>query len=272
MKLPSLLLLVALCGCVAASPRSHALNPLGWPGHGIEATGRLAADSEVPLVQELGRVLVGAGELLDAPALLVEGLITGSGDRLVGGGELLVVGVGETTTAALNLPFCVFVAAHVDLGREADAINGALAWTEQPATADTLFPVGTRVRASGRNLIWSCPGRAEVLQRAEGSLQFYLTLLASGDSFVAQERSWGFVVPSVGEWNDRSDRQRTLTTMHEFWHQQKQMRDMFLGWTTLYWPAYLASFLRHGWYGHWAETGPSGAQKVEQALREWSRK
>ncbi len=25
-----------------------------------------------------------------------------------------------------------------------------------------------------------------------------------------------------------------------------------------------------GWYGHWAETGPNGAQNVDLALREWN--
>ena len=270
--LPSLLLLalahVALPACVTTAPRSDARNPLGWPGHGVEALGHAAADSELPLIQETGRLLASLGGLLDAPALLVEGIATLSVDDLVGGLEMLVVGAGETVTSAVNVPLFVFVGRHVDLGREAAGIELALAYAASNGTP--LVPAGTTVRASGRNLVWDVPGRGEVLQRAEGSLPFRAMLLLSPAPYVAMERSWGFVVPDVDAWDARPARARVETTIHEFWHQLHQMRDDFLGWTVLYWPAYSTTFLFTGWNGHWAETGPDGAANVDRALREWN--
>lgn len=260
-------IVIGLTSCVSTAPRSNEWNPLGWPGHGVERVGHAAADSEVVLVQEVGRLLASVGELLDGPALLVEGLGTLCVPKTIGGLELLVVGAGETVTSAINLPLAIFVGRHVDLARDAAAIREALAYVEQEKIV--LFPAGTAVRASGRNLIWSVPGRGDVIQRAEGSLPFAGMLLLSPERFVAMERSWGFVVPDVAEWDARSARSRAITTMHEFWHQHVQMRDSFLGWTTLYWPAYSGTFLFTGWNGHWAETGSSGAVNVDRALRDW---
>ena len=60
------------------------------------------------------------------------------------------------------------------------------------------------------------------------------------------------------------------TTIHEFYHQEQQMRRWFRGWTVAYWPAYAWSFALHGWNGHWAEVeGGNAAGVVDRGLRKW---
>jgi len=265
--------------CATTSPRSHPLNPLGWPSKGLLALGQWAADSELLLIRETGRVLWSVGELIDAPALLVEGVTTLSGDKIAGSGKLLVVGTSGTLTAAINLPLFMSGGRNVDIGREADDVNSALAYIEQlPQEAwrlgpdddrASIFPVGTRVRASGKNLVWRFPDGAEVLQTAEESHVFRLALNATGEHYRAQERSWGMVVPFPDEWEQLPPRFRAATVIHEFYHQFEQIRETFLGWSTLYWPAYGVDFAAGGWHGHWAEEGSSGAAAVDRALRGW---
>jgi len=264
---------LTLGACSAGRIHPLAADPLGWPAHMLSDGGFALEDSEVPIAAEVGALVARAGRLLESPALLVEGVLTMDAARLGESVEALVGGVGETLTAAINVPFSLVIGPRIDLGRDADLINDALAALDEVdlGEARELLPAGTRVRASGRNLIWDIPGRGDVLQRAEGSWLFYaLTSLPGQERFIAQERSWGFVVPDRSVWDAYSDRQRAVTTMHEMWHQFGQIETMFGGWSLAYWPAYHASFMTSGWGGHWAETGPRGAATIERALRFWN--
>jgi hypothetical protein len=266
------------CSCAATAPRSHALNPLGWPSKGLLALGRAAADSELLLLRETGRLLHSVGELVDAPALLVEGVTTLSGDKIAGSGKLLVVGTGGTVTAAVNLPFFMTGGRTLDIGKEADRVNDALAFIERaPPTVwrhgpeddrTAIFPRGTRVRASGKNLVWCFPDGAEILQSAEQSHVFRLTLEVTGERYVAQERSWGMVVPYPEQWQQLDARARVITVIHEFYHQLLQLRESFLGWSTAYWPAYGYSYAVDGYGEHWAEAD-AGASTIDRALSDW---
>ena len=89
--------------------------------------------------------------------------------------------------------------------------------------------------------------------------------------FPAQERSWGFVVRSRPSWDRYPPQLRAETICHEFYHQQMQMRDWLMGWTTVYWPAYMVTFAFTGWHGHWAEMqGTHAAGIVDRALHHWT--
>ena len=278
--LPACLLLSACAGL----PRdSHVLNPAGWPSKGLSFVGRHAADSGWPVVREVGRLFGAVGELADAPAMFVEGLVTADADRLLGSGEHLVVGTGSTLTAAWNVPFFVIPGRNVALARDVELVNEALEYMEglpparyrygpdDPRTF--VFPKGTRARASGQNLIYTIPGHGEVIQACEENLAWNALQWTFGTHFPAQERSWGFVVDTREEWNARNPRFRAETILHELYHQHMQMRDWLLGWTTVYWPAYMATFPFTGWHGHWAEMGgPHDAGAVDRALRTWIRR
>jgi len=257
-------MLVLTGACAATSPRSHAFNPLGWPSKGLLALGEVAADSELLLLRETGRLLYAVGELVDTPALLAEGVATLSGDKIAGSGKLLVVGTGGRT---------------LDIGRLAPRINAALVYIEglppEAWRADSqdhrrwIFPPGTRVRASGKNLVWRFADGAELLQTAEESHVFRLVTEIGGTTqYVAQERTWGLVVPDPERWERMEERERAVTVVHEFYHQHLQLREGLLGWSTAYWPAYGASYAFAGYDRHWAEAG-TGAKTIERALRGW---
>ena len=112
-----------------------------------------------------------------------------------------------------------------------------------------------------------------MIQACEANTLWNAVQWTVGTSFPAQERSWGFVVDSRSEWRGIPPRRRAATILHEFYHQQMQMRDWLLGWTVIYWPAYMATFPFTGWRGHWAEMGgPHDAGAVDRALRTWIRR
>ncbi|MCA8973484.1 MAG: hypothetical protein KDC98_02125 [Planctomycetes bacterium] len=272
-------LLLTSCGTLPLG--SHPYNPIGWPAKGLQAVGFWCADTGVPLVRETGRLLHAAGELFDAPALLVEGIVTFDGGDLLGSGQHLLVGTGSTITAAWNVPFFLVPGGNVDLGRDVELVNAALAHIEQLPPQSWrfdgedprpfVFPKGTRARASGCNLIFSMPGHGEVLQAAEANLVWHGLQWMAGTHFPAQERSWGFVVGSCDRWDDLAPRFRAKTILHELYHQQMQMRDWLQGWTLVYWPAYMMTFPFTGWHDHWAEMGgPHDAGAVDRALSSWS--
>lgn len=269
-----------LSSCAGLSRASHDLNPIGWPAKAFTFVGTAGADSGIPLVREVGRWVGAAGELIDAPALFVEGLVTLNGKDLVGAGEHVVVGVGATVTATWNLPFFLMPGTNIDLARDVDLVNAALAYmeTRDPKlyrqSADDprtfAFPKGTRARASGKNLIYTIPGYGEVIQACESSLLWHALQAMGGTNFPAQERSWGFVVRTDAKWSSIRPRFRAETILHELYHQHMQMRDWLLGWSTVYWPAYLSVFPFTGWHDHWAEMGgPHDAGIVDRALRTW---
>lgn len=270
-----------LAACSGMPRTSHPYNPLGWPAKAFGWVGSAAADSGWPLVRETGRLLGAIGELAESPALLVEGVVTLDGARLGGAGTQLVVGTGSTLTAAWNAPFFVMPGGNIDLARDVDLVNAALAQLERtppaawrigrddPRTA--IFPRGTRARASGQNLVYTVPGFGDVLQAAEANQLWNFLQWSADVDFPAQERSWGFVVRSGARWDHLTPRQRATTILHEFYHQHMQMRRWLLGWTTVYWPAYMTTFPFSGWRDHWAEMGgPHAAGVVERALAAWS--
>jgi hypothetical protein len=243
--------------------------------------GFAGADSELPLLREGGRLLYALGDLADAPAVFLEGLFTANARETAGGAEKLVAGTGGTITAALNLPFFFVTGPTLDLGKDADRVNEALAVLERPerkrfwqrgnVDQEWIFPPGTRVRASGRNLIWTIPGRGDVIQAGEWSPLFWAAETVAGTSFMAQERSWGMIVRDRAHWDARGERGRAETAIHEFYHQYVQIRGRFHGWSTLYWPAYGVAFPFGGWNAHWAErTGRTPASVVDAGLAEWS--
>ena len=281
--------LVSICGmllplsCAGLPHASHNLNPLGWPAKSLQWAGHHGADTGVPLARELGRLVGAVGELADAPALLVEGLATGHTGRLLSAGEHCIAGAGSTITAAWNLPFFLVPGANVDIARDVELVNEALEYMESlpPARFRSgphdprmfVFPRGTRARASGEKLIYSIPGRGEVIQSAEGNLLWHALQELAGSNFVAQERSWGFVVGTESGWLAHASRFRAMTILHELYHQHMQMRGWLLGWTLVYWPAYNLTFPFTGWRDHWAEMGgPHDAGAVDRALRTWVRR
>lgn len=276
----ALLFLGFLGACGSLPQESRSWNVVGFPAKGLSFVGFQAADSGLPILREVGRLLQATGELADAPALCLEGILGADGGRLVAAGEHLVVGSGSSLTAAWNVPFFWVPGRNIDLASDVGLVNQALAYVETlPAevwhTAEdddrtTLFPIGTRARASRRNLIFEVPGRGEVLQVADGNSLWSGLQTLTGTNFPAQERSWGFIVRDRSRWNSLWERQRAKTILHEFYHQEMQMRRQFLGWTTLYWPAYMATFPFIGWDGHWAEmNGPNAAGAVDRALANW---
>jgi hypothetical protein len=276
------LLLLWCAACNSAPRQSHAYNPLGWPAKAMAWVGHAGADSGWPLLRETGRLLFALGEVAEGPALAVEGLALLDGQRLGGAAQQVVVGTGATLTAAWNLPFCVMPGGNLDLGRDAELVNAALvqiehtppgAWRIDPDDPrTTIFPTGTRVRASGQNLVYTIPGHGEVLQAAEANRVWDFLQWTVDTDFPAQERSWGFVARSGADWDRLVPRQRAATILHEFYHQHQQMRRWLLGWTCLYWPAYLATFPFTGWHDHWAEMGgPHAAGVVDRALAAWVR-
>ena len=271
--------LLLLGGCMGLEPQSHGANPVGWPAK-ILGLGQEAADSETPLYRELGRTAAAAGDLLESPALLVEGVLTFDGDKLLGSGEKLLTGTGGTLTAVINAPFFLVTSENIDLGEEAVLVNDALAHIEsvdpavwqgpRDASRRSVFPPGTRVRASGRNLIWTIPGDGEVGQSAEVSPALALALGITGMAHVAQARTWGFVVGDHHRWRQCDPRLRAVIIIHEFFHQHLQIRQGFQSWSALYWPAYVIGAISGDDSEHWAEMGgPDGAYVVNRALEGW---
>jgi len=277
----ALLLVLAsvVSGCMGLEPESHGTNPLGWPAKAL-SIGHHAADSEIPLYREVGRTALAFGDLLESPPLLLEGVVTFDGDKILGSSHKLLVGTGGSIAALINVPFSFVIGGNIDLGRDVDLVNDALEHMDEadPATwrvsssdeRTGIYPRGTRVEASGKNLIWKIPGVGDVVQSAEISPALSIGLGITGMAHVAQARTWGFVVGSRHKWRLCSPRLRTTIIIHEFYHQHMQIRSDFQGWAMLYWPAYGAGTITAGDDDHWAETGsPAGAYVVNRALREW---
>ena len=275
-----LLFCLLFVGCAGLPHQSHPYNPLGWPAKLLSGVGFLAADTGLPVVRETGRLLQAVGDLSESPALLVEGVVTADVDKVGGGARRALVGTGSVITAGWNLPFFVVPGRNIDLGRDAEIVNEALAymetlpveaWRFHPGdTRTSIFPPGTRVRASGENLVYSVPGAGEILQAAEGNALWDFSQWAVGTNFPAQERSWGFIVRNRERWDSFSPQWRAETILHEFYHQHMQMREWLQGWTVVYWPAYLATFPFTGWSGHWAEMASGhAAGVVDRALSGW---
>ncbi len=223
----------------------------------------------------------GVGELLEAPALLLEGVFDLRRRTLRDGFAKLAIGTGRTVTGAVNLPFFLVTGPDVDLGRDVDAVNDALAYMERLTPEQwryhpdderaAVFARGMRARASGANLVFGIPGEGDFVQAAEQSPAFWMLQVAAGTNFNVQERSWGFVVASRSRWDQRGPRRRAITILHELYHQHMQMRRRFVGWSLAYWIAYDAAYPFTGWDGHWAEVeGPHAAFAVNAALRDWT--
>jgi len=277
--LAAALLIVSLAGCHGLEPKSHGANPFGWPAKTL-ALGAVAADSELPLYRELGRVASASGDLLESPALLVEGIVTLDRADLTASVEKLVAGTGGTLTALINVPFFFATGGNVDLGRDEAIVNEALAWIESVDPAawrlpdaenrEHIYPTGTRVEASGRNLIWHVPGEGTIVQSAEISPTLAIGLGLTGMAHVAQARTWGFVVGDRHKWEQCSPRLRAVIIVHEFFHQHRQIRHDFHAWSLLYWPAYAVGAISDDAEEHWAENGgPDGAYVVNHALASW---
>lgn len=282
MKRLAPVLAFALSGCLAAPPGPAAdpWNPVGWPSAIVYGAGRITAESGAPFMREIGRLLLALSDLLQAPALAVEAVGHLSPERARDAGEKLVVGTGGTVTASLNAPFFFVTGRNVDIARDADLVNSALAWMETVPPdrwrtsprdrREFLFPKGTRVRASGQGLVWTIPEVGELVQSCEASPVFDTVLELAGEDYSAQERTWGFIVPVADDWDALDPRSRAETIVHEFYHQFWHLRGWFAGWSVVYWPAYGWTYLRKGWMGHWAEaSGPRGAFAVDQALVGW---
>ena len=116
MRIPVALILTCgllLASCNGLESRSHVANPLGWPSKALHAAGFSAADSQLPLLRESGRLLCAVADLVDSPALLLESTVTLDAGRIKASTAKLAVGTGGTLTAALNLPFFFVVARSV---------------------------------------------------------------------------------------------------------------------------------------------------------------
>ncbi|MFN0058561.1 MAG: hypothetical protein ACKVX7_08920 [Planctomycetota bacterium] len=243
-----------------------ACDPLALPAFGLEWVASRATETSLPLVRETGRLVGASATLLRAPPLFVESLVTLDAGRGVGAMESLCAGTGGIATATWNVPFFWLPGRSIDLARDVEGVNSALTHLEQHAA---VFPPGTRARAAGKLLVYDLPGYGQIHQAAESNAIWAFLQYVSGTEFVAQERSWGFVVDSRATWDARPDRTRTVTILHELFHQHAQMRERFHGWTAIYWPSYIATFLFTGWDEHWAETGSNGATRVDEGLRTW---
>ncbi|MEM7164712.1 MAG: hypothetical protein AAF581_04570 [Planctomycetota bacterium] len=268
-------------GCaLQRMPKSHQWNPLGWPATGLHAVGVAGANSEWPILRETGRLFTSVGTLLDTPAQLIESAVMLDPPRLADAGETFVVGTGSTVTSIWNLPWFWLPGSTMDLAKDAELINAALAELEQVPREKWqqdendprpwVFPPGTRVEPAGRSLVYTIPGHGELLQVAESNRLWDGVQKLLGMHFSAQERSWGFITRSAKQWEQMPKRARAKTTLHELYHQHQQMRETWWGWTSLYWPAYNVTFLFTGWDGHWAETkGYGDASAVDRGLKGW---
>jgi hypothetical protein len=279
-RLLAALVVLAAAGCATSTYAEQPRSPLGWPAAGVRAAGQAAADSEIVLLRETGRLLDGVGELLEAPALLLEGVALLRPRSIRDAGLKVSLGTGRTVTGAVNLPFFPVTGPNVDIGRDAELVNEALAyldtlppdtWRYHPDDERAyVFPPGTRCRASGRNLVYTVPGEGEIVQAAEVSPWFWTQQAVAGTSFNVQERSWGFIVASRSRWDRRAPRDRAVTILHELYHQHMQIRRRFAGWSAVYWPLYVTVYPFTGWNDHWAERdGPHAAFVVNAALARW---
>jgi hypothetical protein len=263
-----------MTGCVGSglSPVSDRANPVGWPAKALTSVGRAGALSGVPVLRETGRVAYAAGDALESPALLIEALATFRPEKAGDAGSKLVVGVGGMVTAVTKFPTLVFASRNVDLGVDAPLINQALAYLDAQATkdgTDRIFPAGTTVRAEGQGLVWIIPGEGEVTQVAEESLPFDYFCRLFHQPYIAQERSYGFVVPQAVVW-EKASPGRAGAAMHEFYHQHVEIRHWLHGWAPLYWIGYYVAFPFQGYNDHWAEAAwKDGAYRVDGALRGW---
>ncbi len=270
----ALLLALTLAGCAGPGlpPVSHRDNPVGWPAKGLSSLGRAAAGTGVPVLRETGRVVYALGDVVESPALLVEAVVTLHPARLADAGSKLLMGAGETVTAVTKLPTLVFASHNVNLGAEAPLVNQALAYLDDRSKANgnaPVFPAGTRVRAEGSGLVWIIPGEGEVLQVAEESLPFDFFCWAARQSYSAQERSYGFVVPRAAAWTSPAP-WLAVAAMHEFYHQHVEMHHWLHGWAPVYWLGYYGAFPFQGYENHWAEAASKGgAYRVDEALRNW---
>ena len=280
-KTVSILLLVAivLSGCgTFREYQPHDNNPLGWPARACLSAGISAETSPLPLVRDGGRLLRAIGDLAEVPAVIGEALVGTTDVGLTQVIDQTLVGIGSTVTAAINLPLFFVCWNQIDISDEAESMNAALAYIEtlEPSVwrnasqddRDQLIPAGVRVEARGKTLVWNFPDGERRVQSVQVSP--LMRWLAPAD-FIGWERSWGFVVPDQTAFEAHSPSDRIELILHEFLHQEMQMRRWLRGWNPIYWSAYNVTFLRTGWYGHWAETdGPHAANAAERALSHWT--
>jgi hypothetical protein len=267
------LLFCAGCAGPGLEPQSRSGDPLGWPGQVFTTVGRAGEESGIPLVRETGRLSYGLGDILDSPALFAEGIVELDPSRSASAFTKLTIGAGGTVTAATEIPFFFVSPKNVDLAPYAPLVNDALAYLDRATPApgeDRVFPLGTRVRASGKNLIWIIPGEGEFPQVAEESVIFRAACWAVDGDYSAQERGFGFVVPDAAPWSDVNTFQ-VGTIMHEFYHQYREIHHWFLAWEPVYFIAYFGAYPFQGYDDHWAESAAKGgAYRVQEALQKWS--
>lgn len=103
-----------LTSCQSLPTASSHGNPLGWPATVLGFVGTVGVDTGIPVLREAGRLLVGAGEVADAPALLVEGLVTLDPLAVVAAGQHAVAGTGQTLRAVYDLPLFAAPALQLD--------------------------------------------------------------------------------------------------------------------------------------------------------------
>jgi len=271
---------VVISGCgIFREYQPHDNNPLAWPSRACICVGISGETSSIPLIRDGGRLLRAVGDLAEVPAIISEGIIGREDVDLAAVIDQTLVGIGSTITAAINLPLFFVSWDQVDISNEAEAMNAALEYIEtlQPSAwrnasnddRDQLIPPGVRVEGDGKTLVWNFPDGERRVQAVQVSP---LMRWFSPGNFAAWERSWGFVVPDKAIFEARRPSQRTRLILHEFLHQELQMRRWLRSWNLVYWPAYTTTFLQTGWQGHWAETdGRHAANAADRALRNWKR-
>lgn len=103
-----------LTSCESLPRASHDYNPIGWPASVLSFVGEVSVDTGIPVLREAGQVLLGAGELADAPALLIEGVVTVDPLAVVAAGQHAIAGSGQTLGAVYNFPLFVVPGLQLD--------------------------------------------------------------------------------------------------------------------------------------------------------------
>ncbi len=207
--------------------------------------------------RNVGSIVRGTGEIVSAPLRLSP--------------RALLHGCGRLATGAVGIALSPFAGPDLDLSRFAPSVNSALEYLDRSSSRGRIFPVGSRVRTWNGALLWTIPGRGQVMQSAQVSPSFRWACALVHQRYIAQERAFGFVVPDARDWigppNPRQDIQCTVTILHEFYHQEIEIDGWFEGWSPAYWGAYVAAYPLQGYNNHWAESAAkNGAYVVDRAL------